>query len=361
MAKYDICYFEALGAELEHLQEETDKAIEKGLLPKGWKSLITPDNLQQYMAKHPELELPDLISTKTHSKLPEEYLHTGVKKSVITRSAGYDHFEHLADVANITSLRLYCVNAVAQTAVKFVYAACGLLNHYTVAAQTFERSKVDSFMELNENRIATVFGVGKIGKRAYELLQGCGLTVQGVDIREKTLSKLYGDSVKFVSKEEALATSDIIVNLMNLTRDPESVYYNVGYFNEETLRKTKPGLIFVNVTRGEIAPEAGLMKLYKEGHIAGIGVDVFGNEAEFSAALHGEPAINEDVKAGLEMLKIARERTGNIYVQPHQGFNSDVAASTKAHEALNHVIEWVKNGGKCFDEQLPYYGKTLDE
>ena len=62
-----------------------------------------------------------------------------------------------------------------------------------------------------------------------------------------------------------------------------------------------------------------------------------------------------------EMLKIARERTGNIYVQPHQGFNSDVAASTKAHEALNHVIEWVKNGGKCFDEQLPYYGKTLDE
>ena len=62
-----------------------------------------------------------------------------------------------------------------------------------------------------------------------------------------------------------------------------------------------------------------------------------------------------------DRLKIARERTGNIYVQPHQGFNSDVAASTKAHEALNHVIEWVKNGGKRFDEQLPYYGKTLDE
>ena len=101
MAKYDICYFEALGAELDHLKEETDAAIEKGLLPKGWTSLITPDNLQQYMAAHPDLELPDLISTKTHSKLPAEYLNTGVKKSVITRSAGYDHFEHLADVANI--------------------------------------------------------------------------------------------------------------------------------------------------------------------------------------------------------------------------------------------------------------------
>ena len=72
-------------------------------------------------------------------------------------------------------------------------------------------------------------------------------------------------------------------------------------------------------------------------------------------------AMRADVAQTQEMLKIARERTGNIYVQPHQGFNSDVAASTKAHEALNHVIEWVKNGGKCFDEQLPYYGKTLDE
>ena len=358
--KYDIMHFEALGAELEHLEEETNEAIKQGLLPEGFTSLIVPENLQQYMSAHPELELPDIISTKTHSKLPEEYLKSGVKKSIITRSAGYDHFEALADVANITSLRNYCVNAVAQTAIKFVYATAGLLNEYTVAAKTFERQKVGSFMELNQDRIVTVFGVGLIGKRTYELLVGNGLKVQAVDIREKELKARYGDSVTFVSKEEALATSDIIVNVMNLTRDPESIYYNVNYFSEEVLRKTKPGLLFINVTRGEIAPEAGLLKLYKEGHLGGIGVDVFGNEAEFSAALHGAPAITEDVKAGLEMMKIAQERSGNIYVQPHQGFNSDVAASTKAHEAIVHVVEWVKNKGECFDEQLPYYGKTLD-
>ncbi len=358
--KYNICFFEALGAELEHLEEQLAIAKEKGKIPQDWTALITPLNLQQYMADHPDLELPDIISTKTHSKIPQEYINSGAKKSIITRSAGYDHFEYLQDAANITSLRNYCVNAVAQTAVKFVYCTAGLLNEYTVAARTFERMKVNSFMELNEDRIATVFGVGRIGKRTYDLLKGNGLTVQAVDVREKELSALYGDEVKFVSKEEALATSDILVNVMNLTRDPESVFYNVNYFSEEVLRKAKRGVLFINATRGEIAPESGILKLYKEGHIAGFGTDVFGNEAEFSAALHGAEPVSEDVKAGLEIMRLAQEREANIYVQPHQGFNSDVAANVKAHEAVMRVEEWYKNGGKCFDEQLPYYGKTLD-
>lgn len=56
--------------------------------------------------------LPPLLTIKTHSRPPKEWLE-GEKKSIITRSAGYDHLEALADVANITSLRNYCVNAVA--------------------------------------------------------------------------------------------------------------------------------------------------------------------------------------------------------------------------------------------------------
>lgn len=46
-------------------------------------------------------------------------------------------------------------------------------------------------------------------------------------------------------------------------------------------------------------------------------------------------------------------RNENFYVQPHQGFNSDLAAKTKAEEALNHVAYWFNN--KVFKEQLLYY------
>jgi D-lactate dehydrogenase len=351
---YDIIHFEALGPEAEHLKEEISRAKERGELPGDHEYLITPSNVQEFLAERPELHLPPIITTKTHSILPEPYTREG-KKSVITRSAGYDHFEHLADTVNIASLREYCVNAVAQTAMKFLYAAAGELNHYTDNTRTFERKNSNAFMELDKHIVLTVYGVGKIGKRTYELAEANGLTVQGVDVRQEELTDIYKDTVHFVSKEEAIASTHILVNAMNLTRNKESRFYNVGYFSKEYLSKGKPGLIFINVTRGEIAPESGLLELYTSGKIRGIGLDVFSSESEFSRLMNGAAAAGADLSAAETLVKKALDRTGNIYVQPHQGFNSDIAARTKAVEAVKHVISWYKNGGKRFDEQLPYY------
>ena len=352
--EYDVIHFEALGEEAIHLEEETKKAQEAGLLPKSLKYLIVPENLQLYLQAHPDLELPSIITTKTHSRLPEGYL-LGDKKSVITRSAGYDHFEDLAEKVNVASLREYCVNAVAQTAIKFLYAIAGRLNEYTKNTLSFERNKTLSFIELGPHRVATVFGVGKIGKRTYELLEGNGLTVQAVDIRDEELKQVYGDSVKFVSKEEAIKNSDIIVNTMNLTKNPESKFYNVNYFSEEYLSKGKDNLIFVNVTRGDIAPEKGLLNLYEKGKLAGIGLDVFCDEAKFASGLKTNVFDTENLLAAKIILERAVDRTANFYVQPHQGFNSDLAAIAKAREAIKHICDWYKNDKKKFDEQLPYY------
>lgn len=355
MEQYDVVHFEALGAEAEHLREQTEMAIKAGKLPAQLHYLITPDTLQDYTAKYPDLILPNLITTKTHSELPEAYLSSG-RKSIITRSAGYDHFEQYAEAHNITSLREYCVNAVAQTAVKFVYGCCGYLNHYTENTRTFERNRSISFMELNEKRTATVYGVGKIGKRVYELLAGNGLHVQAVDVREEELKGLYGDSVHFVSKEEAAETSDIVVCAMNLTRSEQSRFYNVNYFSKAYLQSFKKPLMFVNVTRGEIAPEAGLLELYDAGKLLGIGIDVFSDEEGFRKALLGEEAWSGANRlAEQAIMERALHREGNFYVQPHQAFNSDVAAESKAANTIAHMIAWYQNSGKCFDEQLPYY------
>lgn len=355
---YDIIHFEALGEEARHLVDETKAAQECGLIPADLRYLVTPQNLQEFLGQNPDEELPDIISIKTHSIIPSSYLN-GTKKSIITRSAGYDHLETLSDKANITSLRNYCVNSVAQTAIKFMYAAAGLLNQYTVNAATFERNMTASFMELTPDRVATVFGVGKIGKRAYDLVKANGLTAQAVDIREEELKKVYGDSVNFVSKEEAIKNSDIIINAMNLTRIPDSIFYNENYFSEDVLRQGKKGLIFINITRGEIAPEAGLLHLYQEGIIGGIGLDVFTAENDFSQSLKCQkPTGNKNLLAARRLLEMAEDRTANIYVQPHQAFNSDLAAAAKASDTVKHMIEWFKCGKKGFDEQLPYYGKA---
>lgn len=354
MCKYDIIHFEALGPEAQYLDEETKKAQQRNELSPLYHYLITADTVQDFLRKNPTVVLPDIITTKTHSRIPQTYFD-GTKKSIITRSVGYDHFEHLAAKANITSLREYCVNAVAQTAIKFLYAAAGELNHYTLNTANFERKNSRAFMELNADRIATVFGVGKVGKRIYELAEANGLTVQGVDLRREYLDHLYKGHVKFVSKEEAIRSSDIIINAMNLTRNKESQFYNQSYFSKEYLAKAKPGLIFINVTRGEIAPEPVLLELYQDGKISGLGLDVFSNEAEFAKALTTGITGEENQSAAKTIVNKALERSANIYVQPHQAFNSDVAAKTKAREALKHVTSWYKNERQCFDEQLPYY------
>lgn len=353
--EYDIIHFEALGPEAVHLQEETARAIKRKEIPEEHACLITPANVQEFLRNNPAVALPDIITTKTHSALPEQYI-AGNRKSVVTRSAGYDHFEHLAGRVNIASLREYCVNAVAQTAMKFLYAAAGELNHYTVNSAAFERKDSRAFIELDRHRICTVFGVGKIGKRTYELAEANGLTVQGVDIRQDELKALYGGSVRFVSREEAIQTSDIVINAMNLTRNKDSKFYNIGYFSQSYLSQARKKLIFINVTRGEIAPESVIADLYRAGQITGIGLDVFSNESEFAALLNKQDNVtNPDVLAARGLVEKAVERSANIYVQPHQGFNSDIAAQTKAIEAVKHIAAWYRNGGERFDEQLPYY------
>lgn len=354
--KYHIIHFEALGAESEHLQEETVLSQKEGRLPQELDYLITPDTVQDFLAKNPDAELPDIISTKTHSILPQNYL-SGTKKSVITRSAGYDHFEALAEQANITSLRNYCVCAVAQSAIKFIYATLGLMNQYTASTKTFERNKVQSFMEMSSQRTATVFGVGKIGKKIYDLVEANGLYAQAVDIRQYALAEQYYHQVRFVSKEKAIANSDIIINAMSLTRDPDSPFFNVNYFSEEVLSNAKPGLRFINVTRGEIAPEAVLLKLYNDGIIGGLGLDVFTDEEGFSKELNGHPTSTDQANhaASKVILQHALDRTANMYVQPHQAFNSDLAVIAKARETIRHLEAWYRNDGLSFDEQLPYY------
>ncbi len=354
---YDLMNFEALGEETGHLDREIRAAKRAGLLPKEMTYVNVQEDLQDYLAAHPDTVLPDIITVKTHSVLPADYVGKGKKKSVVTRSAGYDHLEHLQETANIASLREYCVNAVAQTAVKLMYNCCGYMNRYTKNAGSFDRDHVPSFMELNETRTATVFGVGRIGKKTYDLAKANGLNVLGVDIREKELSALYGDSVRFVSKEEAAEKSDIILNLMSLTRDENSRFYNVGYFSEYYLSTFHKPVMFINVTRGEIASEEALLSMYNAGKIKGIGLDVFSGEAAFAASLTGKEPKDANGKAALALLRMALDRTGNVYVQPHQGFNSDAAAAAKAREAIRHVIAYYKNGGERFDEQLPYYEK----
>ena len=97
---------------------------------------------------------------------------------------------------------------------------------------------------------------------------------------------------------------------------------------------------------------------FLEGKITGVAADVFSQESELTDYLRANDFTgcqNENILAAKEIIDEALARKSNFYVQPHQGFNSDIAAKTKAAEAMNHVVFWLNNGKDHFKEQLPYY------
>ena len=239
---------------------------------------------------------------------------------------------------------------------KFVYCIAGSANDYSQKCLRFDRKSCEAFTQLGPHLTLTVYGVGRIGKRVYELAQSNGLNVQGVDIRAHQLSQIYRRfSAISVSREDAIRLSHFIVNAMNLTKDASSPRFNVGYFSKAYLALSPHPLAFINVTRGEIAPENGLLELLSTGAIMGLGLDVFSHESKLVQALEGERILDFDILASIQLIARAQLRTANVYVQPHQAFNSDVAAKTKADEAMVHVVSWFRNGAEKFDDELPYY------
>ena|GEM_PF-3828272 len=66
--------------------------------------------------------------------------------------------------------------------------------------------------------------------------------------------------------------------------------------NHDLLKKAKKGAVFVNVARGELSPTKDLLWLLDEGHLSGIGLDVYENESELAIRLRtGEVGPDHDL------------------------------------------------------------------
>jgi phosphoglycerate dehydrogenase-like enzyme len=77
---------------------------------------------------------------------------------------------------------------------------------------------------------------------------------------------------RLVDLDELLAESDFVT--CHLPSDAQTR----GMFSYERFCRMKPGAVFVNVARGEVVDEAGLVRALQEGRIAGAGLDVRSSE-----------------------------------------------------------------------------------
>jgi D-lactate dehydrogenase len=312
----DVFFYEAFEEEEKELRRFLPSNVNAGFT---WKTIQESGHL-----KPPSF----LISTRTQSIFPNDW---GKElKAILSRSTGYDHLidyqKRIDNKLKLAYLPLYCHRAVAEHALMLWMS---LLRKLPLQLKNFPVFHRDGLTGLEcEKKTLVIVGVGNIGGQIMNIGLGLNMNVLCVDLIKK-----YPEA-NYVSIEEGVAKADIIVCAMNLTDS------NRNYFTYDLLRKSKKGTIFINISRGEFAPSSVLLKLLDEGHLGGVGIDVYDNEKELATSLRDNKVSNNpEVLATIELSK----RT-NAILTPHNAFNSLESVARKSAQSVEQVVNYVKTG-----------------
>ena len=311
----DVVFYEAFAEEAEALRSR---------LPAGLRAILTDRTIQEQGEAAPPAAL---VSLRTQSVLPLAWAPR--LAGVLTRSTGYDHVRLYREQAGrplpCGYLPRYCARAVAEHALLLWLALLRRLPLQLRQFAGFDRDGLTGRECLG--RTLTVVGVGNIGREVARVGRGLGMRVLGVDLIRRH------PEIAYVSPGNGLSSAEVIVCAMNLTAD------NRGYFNRRTWRLVRPGTVFVNIARGELAPTADLTWALDRGLLGGAGLDVFEEESEAAGALRGARQRDPAARA---LLKLAR-RT-DVLLTPHNAFNTTEAVRRKAEQAVEQVTRFLKTG-----------------
>jgi D-lactate dehydrogenase len=312
----DVFFYETFAEEAESLAQHMPESVEAGF---SWKTI------QECGHKRPPA---GVISIRTQSRIPVSWAKN--ISGILTRSTGYDHILPFLQKTPVDlpcgHLPPYCSRSVAEQAMLMWMA---LLRNLTAQTGNFPRFNRNGLTgRESEGKTVLVVGVGNIGYEVVRIGEGLGMKVLGVDI-----VKNY-DTVDYVSIEQGLAAADIIVCAMNLTLE------NHHYFSYRLLKKARPGVIFVNISRGEQSPSVDILRLLEENHLGGVGLDVFNHESELARTLSGGSVSNdEEVMSTLKLMNHP-----NVILTPHNAFNTKEALDRKSRLSVEQIEHFLKQG-----------------
>lgn len=294
-----VWFYEAFEEEVEALRRYLPGDIEAGFT---WKTI----------QESGEIAPPArLISIRTQSAIPVSW--HGQLDGLLARTTGWDHLVGLPFRCGY--LPLYCNRAVAEQAMLLWMALLRRLPQQMAQFPRFHRDGLTGGECAGKHLL--VVGAGHVGSEVVKIGRGLEMNVRRVDIIPERAD---------VSIEEGLPWADIVVCSMNLTP------HNRGYFNYARLKQARRGVIFVNVARGEMSPTADLVRLLDEGHLGGVGLDVYEDEGRLATALRSG-------KGDFPLLG-----RPNVILTPHNAFNTREAVERKARQSVEQVQTFLKTG-----------------
>jgi len=248
-------------------------------------------------------------------------------KQIALRCAGFNSIDLAAAKElrfSVTRVPAYSPYAVAEHAVALLLA----LNRKIPRANNRVR---DANFSLNglvgfdlHGKTAGIFGTGKIGRVAAQILRGFGMRVLAYDpFPSPDWAKEFG--VEYCEAKTLARESEVISLHTPLT--PETHYI----VRRETIELMKPGVILINVSRGALIDTKALIEALKCGRLGGVGLDVYEEEeGVFFEDLSGQILHDDDLARLLTF--------PNVLITAHQAFLTQEALAEIARITVTNLV-----------------------
>lgn len=144
-----------------------------------------------------------------------------------------------------------------------------------------------------QGRVLGIVGVGNVGRAVRDVARGAGFEVLCCD-PPRVLRGEPGTE-DFVSQDELLARADIVTTHVLLDGTTR------GLASSRFFDKAKPGIVFLNSSRGEVVDEAALKKSIQSGQVSRAALDVWANEPKIDRELLGLATVATPHVAGYSL------------------------------------------------------------
>lgn len=202
-----------------------------------------------------------------------------------------------------------------------VYDKCARLH-----AETWEKQAHASY-EVRGKKLG-IIGYGKIGSQLSVLAEALGMQVYYYDIAERLA---LGNARKCETLEELLAVADVVS--VHVDGRPEN-HHLIGAAEFDCM---KPGVLFLNLSRGFVVDLEALTANLRSGKVRGAAIDVFPeeplqNRAQFYSPLCGLP---------------------NVILTPHIGGSTEEAQEHIAQFVPTRIIDFINRGSTLMSVNFP--------
>ena len=214
----------------------------------------------------------------------------------------------------------YCTDEVSDHALALLLAAQRRIVPVAVATAKRwgrERELTEPIRRLRGQTLG-ILGAGRIGRLVARKARAFGFVTIAHD---PVISESVDPDLELVSFDELIARADALVLCAALT--PTSR----GSIGQETLARIKPGLILVNVARGELIDEEALADALLDGRVSYAALDVRAPEP---------PDPDTDPLAGID----------NLLQTPHMAATSRDAVDDLHRLAARYVLELLESAGR---------------